>query len=244
MNPSLIIDIALCVISLILIIRYTCKGAIRSILSYIKVFLAMGIAYMLRNPVASLINKMFMQDAITNWVQESLYATAKGMETDGVNFVELYQDTPAFFTNILSKFGMDLEGFDSAIAGLPYASDEQITALSENIGASVSLMLSMLMGIVIVFILALIILTVLVNVLDKVAKLPGLNFVNRLLGACIGVLISLTIIWATSGIVTLAVNYVGPIFPEIFNEELIDNSVILRLLKGTNLTEIIKSYIA
>ena len=243
MSISLIIDIALCLISVILIIRYTCKGALKSIFSYIKVFLAIGIAFLLRNPVASLLNKMFMTESITDWVYNSLTATAKGVEPDGLNIVKLYQETPSFFTNILSKFGIDLTDFDAAIEALPGASEEQIAELSTNIGGSSALMLSTIIAVVVVFILAIILLTVLVNLLNKVTKLPVLNFVNKILGAVIGVLISLTVIWAVSGIVTLVVNYVGPIAPETINQDIIDNSVILKLLKDTKLTDAILSYI-
>ena len=243
MSISLIIDIALCLISVILIIRYTCKGAVKSIFSYIKVFLAIGLAFALRNPVANLLNKMFMTDSITGWVRESLTATARGVEPDGLNIVELYQNTPSFFTNILSKFGIDLTDFDAAIAALPGASEQQIEELSVNIGGSIALMLSTVIAVIVVFILALIILTVVINLLDKITKLPVLNLVNRLLGAAVGILISLTVIWAVSGIVTLLVSYVGPIAPDTINQDIIDNSVILKLLKDTKLTEIILSYI-
>ncbi len=243
MSISLVIDIALCLISVILIIKYICKGAVRSIFSYIKVFLAIGLAFALRNPVANLLNKMFMTETATGWVRESLIATAKGVEPEGINIVKLYEETPSFFTNILSKFGMDLTGFDAAIQSLPDASEEQIEELSVNIGGSIALMLSTIIAVIVVFILAIIVLTVVVNILDRVTKLPGLNLVNRLLGAVIGILISLTIIWAVSGIVTLLVNYVGPIAPNTINQDIIDNSVILKLLKDTKLTEKILSFI-
>ena len=243
MSISLIIDLALCLISIVLIIRYTCKGAVRSILSYVKVFLAIGLAFVLRNPVATLLNKMFMTDSVTDWVHNSLVASASGTETNGLNIVELYQNTPSFFTNILSKFGIDLTDFDAAIEALPYASEEQIAELSANIGGSIALMLSTILAVVIVFVLAIIVLTVLINLIDKAVKLPGLNFVNRVLGAVIGVLISVTVIWAVSGIATLVVNYVGPIAPETINQDIIDNSVILKMFKDSRLTEKILSYI-
>lgn len=243
MSISLIIDLALCLISIILIIRYTCKGAVRSILSYAKVFLAIGLAFALRNPVATLLNKMFMTDSVTDWVHNSLMASASGTETNGLNIVELYQNTPSFFTNVLSKFGIDLTDFDAAIEALPYASEEQIAELSANIGGSIALMLSTILAVVIVFALAIIVLTVIINLIDKAVKLPGLNLVNRVLGAVIGALISITIIWAVSGIATLVVNYVGPIAPETINQDIIDNSVILKMLKDSQLTEKILSYI-
>jgi hypothetical protein len=70
-----------------------------------------------------------------------------------------------------------------------------------------------------------------------------LNFVNRLLGAVIGLLISVTVIWAVNGIITMLITFVGPMAPETFNEDIVNNSYILSMLKDTNLVELIKSYI-
>ena len=243
MNISTIIDIALVVLTIILVIRYTAKGAVKSIFSFVKTFLAIGIAYFTRNQVAQLLDGLFMNNAITGWVYNSLYASARGTGDSGIDFVQIYKDTPVFFTNILTKFGIDLTGFDEMISALPYATDEQLSELAANIGSSISLLLSMIIGMVVVFILAIIVLTLIVNLLDKLTKLPVLNFVNRLLGAVVGLLISLTVIWAVNGIFTLLITYVGPMAPETLNQSIIDNSVILRLLKETNLVEMIKSYI-
>ena len=243
MNISSIIDLALVLLTVILVIRYTIKGAVRSIFSFVKTFLAIFLAYSFRNPVAKLIDDMFMGNWARTWVYNSLHASAKGNEIDGIDFVALYEKTPKFFTNILSKFDIDLTDFDEAISSLPQASDAQIEALADNIGSSVSLLLSMIIGMVVIFILSLLVLTFIVNIFDKVSKLPVLNFANRLLGAVIGLLISLMVIWAANGIITMLITFVGPMAPETFNEDIINNSYILSMLKDTNLVELIKSYI-
>ena len=243
MNISSVIDLALVLLTIILVIRYTIKGAVKSIFSFFKTFLAIFIAYSFRNSVAKLVDSMFMGNWVRGWVYDSLLASARGNEVDGIDFVALYEKTPKFFTNILSKFDIDLTGFDEAISSLPYASDAQIEALADNIGSSVSLLLSMIIGMVVIFILSLLVLTFIVNIFDKVSKLPVLNFANRLLGAVIGLLISLMVIWAVNGIITMLITFVGPMAPDIFNEDIINNSYILSMLKDTNLVELIKSYI-
>jgi len=235
MSASLILDIIFCVLSLILIIRYTCKGAIKAIFSFFKTILAVTITALLRNPAAAFIDKLFMRDSIVGWVHNSLTATASGTETEGVNFVKLYRDTPSFFTNILSKFGMDLNGLDSALENIESAGESDIAALSSNIGSSISSLLSMLLGMIIVFILALTVLTVVVNLLDKVSHLPGINLANRVLGAAIGAVISITIIIFASTIINILVKYVGPIAPNTFNEALVSESVILRALNDSGI---------
>ena len=243
MSASLILDIVFCVLSLILIIRYTCKGAIKAVFSFVKTLLAFGITAAFRNPVAAFIDKLFMRDSIVNWVQKSLMATANGTETDGINFVKLYQDTPSFFTNILSKFGMDLNGFDTAIENLEYASESDIAVLSSNIGSSISSILSMLLGMVVVFVLATIVLTIVINLLDKISHLPGINLANRILGAAIGAAISLIIILLASSVINILVKYIGPIAPNTFNEALVSDSIVLRALNDSGIMGLIEKLI-
>lgn len=243
MNISSIIDLVLVILTVTLVIRYTIKGAVKSIFSFVKTFLAIAVAYLFRNPVAKLINEMFMGNWVRGWVYDSLYASARGGEIKGINFVNVYEKTPKFFTNILSKFDMDLSGFNEAISSLPHATDEQIGALADNIGSSVSLLLSMILGMVVIFILSLLVLTFIINLFDKVTRLPVLNFVNRILGAVIGLLIAAMVIWAVNGVITMLITFVGPMAPNTFNEDIINNSYILSMLKDTNLVELIKSYI-
>ena len=243
MNISSVIDLVLVILTVTLVIRYTIKGAVKSIFSFVKTFLAIAVAYLFRNPVAKLINEMFMGNWVRGWVYDSLYASARGGEIKGINFVNVYEKTPKFFTNILSKFDMDLSGFDEAILSLPQATDDQIGVLANNIGSSVSLLLSMILGMIVIFILSLLVLTFIINLFDKVTRLPVLNFVNRILGAVIGLLISAMVIWAVNGVITMLITFVGPMAPNTFNEDIINNSYILSMLKDTNLVELIKSYI-
>jgi hypothetical protein len=101
MNISSIIDLVLVILTVTLVIRYTIKGAVKSIFSFVKTFLAIAVAYLFRNPVAKLINEMFMGNWVRGWVYDSIYASARGGEIKGINFVNVYEKTPKFFTNIL-----------------------------------------------------------------------------------------------------------------------------------------------
>ena len=54
MSIGLIIDIALLIIAVITIIRYTCVGAVKAVFSFAKTFVAIWLAYFLRKPAAML----------------------------------------------------------------------------------------------------------------------------------------------------------------------------------------------
>lgn len=243
MSTGLIIDIVLLVIAAVTIIRYTFKGAVKAVFSFAKTFVALFLAYVLRKPAAMLINTLFMERSVTGWVYDSLYAASQGIKPDGVDLVKLYNDMPSFFTKILSGFGLDAEGIEAAFDSIPGATEAEITAISENIGTSIATMLSTIIGFVVVFLLALLVLTIVVHVLDKLTHLPIINFANKLLGAAIGVLISLLIIWIVSVIAGFLVNYIGPLVPTVFNEGLIEESFVLRTMKNAELMDTLSMYI-
>lgn len=243
MSTGLIIDIVLLVIAAVTIIRYTFKGAVKAVFSFAKTFVALFLAYVLRKPAAMLINTLFMERSVTGWVYDSLYAASQGIKPDGVDLVKLYNDMPSFFTKILSGFGLDAEGIEAAFDSIPGATEAEITAISENIGTSIATMLSTIIGFVAVFLLALLVLTIVVHVLDKLTHLPIINFANKLLGAAIGVLISLLIIWIVSVIAGFLVNYIGPLVPTVFNEGLIEESFVLRTMKNAELMDTLSMYI-
>lgn len=243
MNTGLIIDIVLLTIAVVTIIRYTFKGAVKAVFSFAKTFVALFLAYVLRKPAAMLINTLFMERSVTGWVYDSLYAASQGVKPDGVDFVKLYNDMPSFFTKILSGFGLDSEGIEAAFNSLPGATETEITAVSESIGTSIAFMLSTIIGFIAVFLLALIALSIAVHILDKLTHLPIINFANKLLGAAIGVLISLLIIWIVSIIAGFLVNYIGPLAPTVFSESLIEDSFILRTMKNAELMDTLKMYI-
>jgi len=243
MSIGLIIDIALLIIAVITIIRYTCVGAVKAVFSFAKTFVAIWLAYFLRKPAATLINNLFMERSITGWVYDSLLAASKGIEPDGVDFVKLYNEMPSFFTKILSGFGLDMEGMDAAFKALPNATEAEVSAMSQNIGTSISFMISTIIGFVVVFILAILVLSIVVKLLDKITRLPVINLANRILGALIGVLVAVMIAWVVSIIAGLLVNYVGPLVPDIFNDSLIEDSVVLRTVKNADLMGTLKMYI-
>ena len=243
MSTGLIIDIVLLVIAAVTIIRYTFKGAVKAVFSFAKTFVALFLAYVLRKPTAMLINTLFMERSVTGWVYDSLYAASQGIKPDGVDLVKLYNDMPSFFTKILSGFGLDAEGIEAAFDSIPGATEAEITAISENIGTSIATMLSTIIGFVAVFLLALLVLTIVVHILDKLTHLPIINFANKLLGAAIGVLISLLIIWIASVIAGFLVNYIGPLVPTVFNEGLIEESFVLRTMKNAELMDTLNMYI-
>ena len=194
MAASVIIDIALCVVSAFFIIRHTIKGFFASILDGAKGFVAAILAYLLRIPVAKIFDAWFMRDAIVNWVNNSLVASVEGNDTV-VNFVSLYRNVPWLFNSILSIFGLeDASGLEALSSG----DTAQIYNVAYDVGSSISYALSTALAIVVLFILIYLSLMLVVKLLDGVVQASSLRVINRVLGFLFGVAISFVVIWIVS----------------------------------------------
>lgn len=231
MTVSLVIDIILVLIACILIIRYARKGFLKTVLDLLKTVIAIFLAYALRNHVAKLIDSMFMNKVIVGWVNKSLTAVAEGGDSF-VDFSSIYEDAPLFYTNVLSKFGMDIEGIEEQFKNL---TSDNIEALSENVGSALSNMISVAIAVIAIFAVSIIVLTVVVHFLNLLTKFKGVDVLNKLLGIVFGAILSAAIMWGISFLVSKGIEWFGPMYPDILNEDIINNSVILKFFCENNL---------
>ena len=74
MNFGIIVDIALLVIAIFIIIKFTIKGFFSSILDVCKLGLSAIIAYIVRMPLAKLFSSLFMKNAMKSVVKTSCEA--------------------------------------------------------------------------------------------------------------------------------------------------------------------------
>ena len=226
MSANIIIDIVLAVIALLVILKFTIRGFLRSVLDTLKVFVAGFIAYFLRISVGKLIDGWFMNKSIVGWVRNSLATTAEGGDSF-INFADLYKSVPQFFNTVLAYFGL---GDVSTLDSINGASQEQIDALAVDIGSSISSMLSMVLAVIVVFIVALIVLSIVVKLLDNLMNFTAVKIVNRILGCALGVAFAALLLF----LVTYALNFLVGVtngFGGKLPQEVLDSSMIVSLMK-------------
>ncbi|MBQ3040415.1 MAG: CvpA family protein [Clostridia bacterium] len=231
---GIVIDILLLAIAVIFIIRHARLGFVKSVLNSLKALLAIGLAFLLRVPVARLFDSWFMNKAVTQWVYESLSSSAIGADP-AFDLVTLYETCPMAYNGLLSSFGLETEGLDGQITNIESLSDEAIVALSENIGSSLSYFCSIALALLVLFVIAIIALTIVIAVLDLVTRLPVLNFLNRVLGGVIGVVWAALFAWALGTVLTV----VSTFLPDLIGQNAITDSIILGLLADIQALNII-----
>ena len=237
MSASLILDIILLLIALIIILKYTFEGFLKSVLNFARLVLSVILAVVLRGPIAQLLNNLFMKNLIVNWVNDSILKSVSGEQTN-IDFIRIYNDTPKFYTDILSRFGLDTSYVNDHMNSV---STETAPELAEAVGTAIATMLSTILAVIAVFIVAMLVLTLVFKLLNCVTKISGIKLINRLLGVALGFAIAIFALWLLGILVNTLVAMVGPIYPQVFNQELIDNSMVLGLLENLGVSSLIEN---
>ena len=223
---SAIIDLVLCGIVILVVLKHTLKGFVGSILDSFKLVIAAFLAYLLRYPVALLLNRLFMREWTVSWVRSSLEAAKNGGDTF-INFVDLYGVTPSFFNSFLADYGLRET---ETLASIGTASAEQIDSLALDLGLAVSMFLSTGLAMVVSFVVLLITLSILVKVIDKLIKFSPIKTVNRLLGLLLGLLYSFVLVLLLSYLLELLV-FISGGFGGALTANDLDNSVVVSIVR-------------
>lgn len=242
MSVNVVLDIVLGIIGLIIIIKFSVEGFFKSIFDTLKLVLSVVLAFVLRFPVSKLIDSWFFNEKMIAWVKDSLLSTVAG-ENKVIDFAQMYEDMPSFFNGILANFGLQ-DDVGQQLENLSLLTDEKINELSVQIGSSLSSMVSTIVAVIVMFIISLIVLSIVSMLVNKLlTQFEGVRITNYVLGFVLGVVIALAVLWALCLGVEVLVQYVGPIAPDLFNQEVIDSSMIMGFFKKINLIEWIRGVI-
>ncbi len=229
---GLVIDGALLLLAVIFMIRHARLGFVKSVLDSVKAFVAIGIAYIFRAPVARLVDSMFMGGVANNWVYSSLMASKNGADP-AFDLVSLYNEFPLAY-NLLEKFGLDTTNLGEQLASIETLPDEGVTALTENIGGALSSLISTIIAFVALFVVAIIILTVVISLLNVITRLPVIKFLNRVLGAAIGLVWALFSAWS----IGMAITLISGFIPDVVSPDILTESIILSFLSNVDLLNV------
>ena len=233
LSPSLIVDIVLGVISIFVIIKYSIKGFLKTVLDIARLGLSVLLAVMFRGVVANLLNNLFMTNAIRGWVYNSLTSKIGGI-SETVDFVQIYENSPKFYSKVLAAFDLNFEQFEEAINNL---SQENVDNVTTMIAEPLANMLSTLIAVIVIFVVAMIILHFVVKLINKITKIKLIGVINRILGIAFGALLASAIVWGLSFLLQVAIETIGPIYPDVINSGLTENSMIINILKEAGLLD-------
>lgn len=226
MTVSLIIDIVIALICAIIIIKDAVRGFIKSFMIFARTVLAFLLAYIFNAPLARLLSEKIFLGCARGWIFDAFCSTQIG--DDQYALYQLFDGIPEWFTNLTVSSGVEDWMVQEYFANETPAPMWALNQMSNSLGDALSALISTVVSFLLIFILVEIVVGIIGILLNKIGKIPMLKFINILLGACIGAVISAIVAWMISKGIGWIIGFGANYYPDIFKQEILDNSVIIK----------------
>lgn len=179
----MLFDILIILILILFVVVGFFRGALKSVAGLLAFVAAILIAVYFSKLSANWFYETFILDELVNGVSITLKDFSANSLTQGIE--AFLQSLPKYIGNALTSSGVDLQNFFSEM----YSSSADIISSSvETTLKPVFISIFTFVFGILYFLLVFIVLKVIVHFACKVAKLPLLNTVNRVLGCVIGLI--------------------------------------------------------
>jgi len=230
---NLIFDAVIAVSVLLSVIMGAKRGFIKSVMGVCTLIAALFVAYAFTPPAAQIIGQQkFIRD-----ISVSIADTVKSLasnDSGSYDLNRLYEDMPDAFTQILTRYGMDIGELTKEVPPDPNADAAALERLADLIAGPAAAAISSVLAFLALFVASVVILKILTWILDTVFQLPVLKTANTMLGFLFGVVAG--VMWACvlSSLSVTLIRAMSSISPDLFNETVIENSVVLKFFSNLN----------
>ncbi len=236
---SLAIDIILIAILGLCIWRGYKRGFIRSIMGIISFIIALLCAWNFYAPLSDFYNEKFIKNNISNQIYESI----NNIIVPGINSLELSElinNQPEVFRDIISRFKGDMNAVKIIYDTQTGKDDSDIIKnISDFMASSTSEKLSDVLAFLTIYIIVFIIIRIIILIVDLIFKLPVLNLFNHVAGIVLGAVKGCAYIWLLCTLLIISIPLLSVIFPEIFNDKIIQSSFFVNFASKNKVTDFI-----
>ena len=235
---SLVFDIiilAVCVTSIALGAK---RGFIKSVMGVCTLIAALCLAYAFTPTVSGYIRN---SQAIEN-ISASIGETIKSLsytEEGGYDLEKMFTDMPDAFKQILDRYNVDDSQLSESIPPSSEAPESAVDSLACAIAEPVADAISSVSAFLLIFIASVAVLKLLTWLLDLLFQLPVLKTANTMLGLLVGVVIALFWAWILCPLSIVFIRAMASISPDLFNESVIEHSVILSFFEDNKIGDIL-----
>ncbi len=224
---SFLLDVIIIAIIVFTVYRGVSRGFVKSAMKLLSFVIASLVAYYFNGTLANIYNEKFFSGM---FVEKASDVITSVIQKTGEKFdiKTLFADMPEAFTDLLDRFGVSAGELELSFGGSDMVSSETITNMAERIAEPIARSLSTALAFATIFIGALIVLAVVTWILDLIFKLPVLKTANKLLGFLFGALCALLYAYLFSELAVVVVNAGIAMKPELFNENIVNNSILLK----------------
>lgn len=240
---SLILDILIAVVCLVIIIKNAVRGFIRSFMVLARTVLTVLVSIVFSAPVAKWLASSFLNEWAINTSNNAFFATK--IAENSYQISDVFEGVPSFAT----KFALNFSGIEEGILQKYFVENNPATEadtiiVATGVGHALAYAIALIIAFIALFIVSEIVFAILGVLLNKLSKAPMLKSVNAILGGIIGVVISVAIAWLMSKGIQWIINFGNNYYPNIFTEEILDKSVIVKFFLQHDLWLWVKEHIA
>ncbi len=223
---GIFVDIFFVAAIILTVVISTKRGFVRTVMKAITLVLAVIIAVMFCSMVGEIIAENYLYDEINGFIFEKIATLAQNGEF--YDLATLFEDQPAEFKDMLSRFGADIDKLAGDFRAMSEATEDTIAELAETISSAVVLSLSKILAFFIILIVSIIALSLISFILGLVTKIPVIHSLDTFLGFILGVGIAFLIVVTLSTLISELSDRLYAIFPNSVPENIREESFFLK----------------
>ncbi len=218
-----IVVVAIIVVSIVLAIK---KGFIKSLMGTVAVVVSLVLAWSLSTAVSAPIYNGF----VYNYTEEKIEAALQKNEGGEIKLVEIIDKLPDYIEELLAENGIDKEQIAEKYNKL--LSQNEISpekSIVMEVSKPIATLISRAIAFAVLFAVFMILLSVGIYIVDKICKLPGLNIMNKGLGAVVGAVKGLIFAVAISMIICNLMPFLS-VLNESIPQDIVEKTTIVKYL--------------
>ncbi len=233
---SLIIDLILVLVAAAAIYLGVSRGFVRSVMHFTSLLIAVAAVYFLTQPFSVWVNQTFIDGKLSTEVESAISSIISAGE-EKLQLSMVLGERPEALEDIAKRFDVKLDDIEqhytANLSG--FADSDAIEDISDKIASPAEKAISNIIAAIVIFLGTLIILKFIVFLLDLLCHIPGLKHLNKLLGLVFGICSAFVSLFIVANLTVGLIHALESVNSNLFNDEAINGSFILRLLTDYNL---------
>ncbi len=203
------IDIVLIIVLVTNIFDSARKGFLRCVLSLVCVFVSLFAALHYSAPAAEWAYDNLLAERIVSEVEEKI-DEGLSSEVAADTVLVATEMIPEFLAESIKELGIDIDALSAEISALQLSSGDTALKISEQIIRPGALVLLKLVCYILIYLAVRFVLGLIVGLIDKIPSLPVIGHMNKWLGAALGTVKGVVIVFVLCVLINALASIVKP----------------------------------
>jgi uncharacterized membrane protein required for colicin V production len=244
------LDIIVVVIIVISLIVGISRGFVRSLMGLVSVIIALAVTFALLAPTSAYIQTHFVDKIVTEKVVVKLAEIlnvapdpqteqlapdpqTEQLDPGQMEIEKLVEEEPPVYQKLLDQMSAAGSEVKESLS-LSNSVEQMRWNIVDRLSGGLSSALSLALAFIILFVGAIIVLSVITFLLSKLAELPGLNVLNRVGGAVLGLIRGALIVFVLCTAIALLMPYMNSENKPLITQYTVDNTTVYHYFHENN----------